>query len=328
VRLLRGLDGADVRHARPAAGHRDLARHHPSQLGSQDWWGAGNTPSAWGGTIQKDATDGKFHLIAATGCYLPARIMHMDGWQISRAVADAVGGPYTFESTVAGVSATAFGPHSARLPDGRFLLYHDGASTVPTASGYSNTCTGNETKPAKAGGADAPEPPESPPAGQCSVKDCYNALCQPQNGIGDSKCDVCSNAGCVCDPGFGECYPPQYNTTSSIKVRIAASMDGLGRVGAINETEIHIEGMDDVMTLVPKVADNQSPLVFKNASSPTGYTILLAFRYPGNDTWCGESRCAPSVIGLAKAERWEGPYVSQGRADAWPAPDAVIPYIG
>ena len=34
------------------------------------------------------------------------------------------------------------------------------------------------------------------------------------------------------------------------------------------------------------------------------------------------------MIGLAKAEHWAGPYVSQGKKDAWPSADSVIPYIG
>ena len=79
---------------------------------------------------------------------------------------------------------------------------------------------------------------------------------------------------------------------------------------------------------MPRAVDNISPLVVPNVSSPSGYTIFLAFRFPGNDSWCGSPRCAPSVIGLAKAEHWAGPYVSQGDTDAWPSADAVIPYIG
>ena len=294
--------------------------HHPD-IGSQQWWGDGNTPSAWGGTIQHDHTDGKFHLVAATGCYLPARIMHMDGWQISSGVADKVDGPYTYQSLVT-KTASAFGPHSAQLPDGRFILFFEGASTVPTASGYTATCTGNESRP-KEQTASATSPQQFVRAtGNCTKDDCYNADCQPQNY--GKKCDVCSNAGCVCDPGFGECYPPAYNETSSIQVRISNSMSGPWQ----DITHIRIQGMDDVMPIVPRVADNISPLVIKNSSSPSGYTIYLAFRFPGSDSWCGKARCAPSVIGLAKAEHWSGPYVSQGRRDAWPSPDSVIPYIG
>ena len=173
---------------------------HPSRLGSQEWWGDGNTPSGWGGTIQHDAATGKYHLVAATGCYLPARIMHMDGWQISSGVADQVEGPYTFQSVVS-ESATAFNPHSAQLPDGRVILFFCGAHTVPTASGYSSTCTGNE-KPRQAHTGTEPKR-KTPPASSsnCTVDDCYNADCQPQNY--GKTCDVCSNAGCVCDPGFG-----------------------------------------------------------------------------------------------------------------------------
>ena len=294
--------------------------HHPD-VGSQEWWGPGDTPSAWGGTIQHDVEgDGKFHLVAATGCYLPARIMHMDGWQISSGSSDKVEGPYKYDGLVS-KQATAFGPHSARLPDGRFLVYFEGARTVPTDSGYNATCTGNE-KPPKVPATSASAGPPAP-AGKCTVDDCYNAKCQPQRTSG-AMCDVCSNAGCVCDPGFGECYPPAYNKTSSITVRISSSMSGPWE----NITHIHIEGMDDVMKLVPRVADNISPLVIKNSSSPSGYTILLAFRFPGSDSWCGKARCAPSVIGLAKAEHWAGPYVSQGKKDAWPSADSVIPYIG
>jgi subtilisin family serine protease len=79
--------------------------------------------------------------------------------------------------------------------------------------------------------------------------------------------------------------------------------------------------MSNILKIAAGAADNPSPLVIPNASSPSGYTILLAFRFPGNDSWCGGPRCAPSVIGLATAEQWGGPYTSTGRADAWPAAD-------
>ena len=149
--------------------------------------------------------------------------MHMDGWQISRSVADKVDGPYKFESLVDGVHASSYGPHSARLPDGRYVLYVDGASTVPTPSGYDATCTGNESKPpANVGAGEADS--SSPTASECTASDCYNALCQPQNGA--KMCDVCSNAGCVCDPGFGECYPPSYNTSSPTHALVSHSLSG------------------------------------------------------------------------------------------------------
>ena len=43
-----------------------------------EWWGEGNTPGGWGGSILK-SDDGNYHMIAASGCYIPQRVMHMDG---------------------------------------------------------------------------------------------------------------------------------------------------------------------------------------------------------------------------------------------------------
>ena len=109
---------------------------------------------------------------------------------------------------------------------------------------------------------------------------------------------ACIDAGCVLDPGFGECYPPAWNTSSSIHVRISHSAGGPW----VNSTEVNIQGMSNILKIAAEAADNPSPLVIPNASSPSGYTILMAFRFPGGDSWCGKPRCAPSVIGLAKAE--------------------------
>lgn len=156
-----------------------------------EWWGQGATPGGWGATIMQ-SDDGKHHIIAAAGCYLPQRVMHMDGWQLSHGVSvSGPEGPFEFQSVVA--NATSFNPHTTRLPDGRYLLYYMGAPTVPTASGYVSTCTGNESRPA------LPVVPDSSarsPA--CSVEDCFNQNCQPQSGASNA---ACVDAGCVLDPG-------------------------------------------------------------------------------------------------------------------------------
>ena len=218
--------------------------------------------------------------------------MHMDGWQLVHGVGSDPAGPYRFVSTLAGIPASAYNPHTARLPDGRYLLYHGGARTSPTPKGYAATCTGNETAPSAASGteADDDDAPQN-----CTIADCFNQLCQPQAGNSDS---ACIDAGCVLDPGFGECYPPAWNTSSSIHVRISHSAGGPW----LNSTEVNIQGMSNILKIAAEAADNPSPLVIPNASSPSGYTILMAFRFPGGDSWCGKPRCAPSVIGLAKAE--------------------------
>ena len=287
-------------------------REHPTP---PEYWGDGRTPAGWGGSIQR-SDDAKYHLFSATGCYIPARIMHMDGWELNHAVAQDPEGPYDFVETV--ISASAFNPKTARLPDGRFLLYHVGASSLPSSSGYNATCTGNETRPA----APAATAAALGGDGKCHVEDCFNQRCQPQSGNPDS---ACVDAGCVLDPGFGECYPPAWNTSSSIHVMIseAAVLDGRWAQSGT----VKIVGTHNVPSIALASVDNPSPLVLPNSSSPSGYTLLLAYRYPGNDSWCGAPRCAPSVIGLAKAEHWAGPYVAQGKLQ-WPAVGAILPYLG
>ena len=38
-----------------------------------EYWGDGATPASWGAHINK-ADDGRYHIIAAAGCYIPARV--------------------------------------------------------------------------------------------------------------------------------------------------------------------------------------------------------------------------------------------------------------
>jgi hypothetical protein len=161
-----------------------------------EWWGERNTPGGWGGSMQQ-ADDGTHHIFAASGCYIPQRVMHMDGWQISHGVSETgPEGPYKFLSTVS--PATSYNPHTARLPDGRYLLYYNGAPTVPTPSGYSSTCTGNETLAPRHTSLSVRHSPVWNKTGTCSVKDCFDQNCQPQQGANTS---ACIDAGCVLDPG-------------------------------------------------------------------------------------------------------------------------------
>ena len=212
-----------------------------------DYWGDGATPAAWGAHINK-ADDGRYHVISASGCYIPARIMHMDGWQLVHGVGDSPEGPFSFVSTVDGVPASAYNPHTARLPDGRYLLYWGGAKTKPTPKGYAATCTGNETAPPQ----QVPPASEEQPAAGCTIDDCFNQLCQPQSGNNNS---ACIDVGCVLDPGFGECYPPAWNTSASIHIRISHSLDGPWE----NETEVRIGGMSNILKIAAEAADNPSP---------------------------------------------------------------------
>ena len=155
-----------------------------------------------------------YHLISFQKCHFDCVVWA--GWQLSHSVSTSgPEGPYRFQSVVS--PATSFNPHATRLPDGRYLLYNMGALTQPTASGYNSTCTGNETRPPI-----SLRRHERQGSG-CSINDCFNQDCQPQQGASSS---ACIDAGCVLDPGFGECYPPEMNTTNFLHVRIADTPEG------------------------------------------------------------------------------------------------------
>ena len=95
---------------------------------------------------------------------------------------------------------------------------------------------------------------------------------------------------------------------------------------------MHISGMPKaVQSIAVRAVDNPSPLVIPDSSSPSGYRILLAFRFPGNDSWCADfpttHRCANSAIGIAEATHWDGRYTSTGHLTE-PAVGVAIPYLG
>jgi hypothetical protein len=82
--------------------------------------------------------------------------------------------------------------------------------------------------------------------------------------------------------------------------------------------------MDGIPKIALQNADNPSPLVLPDASKPSGYRILLAFRFPGNDSFCGAPRCSPSVIGMAEAFSFEGPY--EAYAPSYERAGEVLPF--
>ena len=81
----------------PAAARNGHGGHVPAD-GQRAWpatrpippayWGDGATPVGWGGSIVR-GDDGRYHIFAASGCFIPQRVMHVDGWTISHGVADA-----------------------------------------------------------------------------------------------------------------------------------------------------------------------------------------------------------------------------------------------
>ena len=280
-----------------------------------EYWGDGATPVGWGGSIVR-GDDGRYHIFAASGCFIPSRVMHVDGWSISHGVADAPDGPYEYVGGTPGSSASSFNPHATRLPDGRWLLYFVGAHSSPTPSGYAATCTGNETKPSSGHGINE----RSNKPGTCNVADCFSATCQPAgNGDGRGGTQACIDAGCIFEPGFHTCVPPDWNTSSSIHVSVAHSPEG-----PWNTTGVKLTGITGVPKMALQVADNPSPLVLPDATSRSGYRILLAFRFPGNDSFCGTPRCSPSVIGMAEAFRFDGPH--QAYAPSYERAGEVLPF--
>jgi hypothetical protein len=125
-------------------------------------------------------------------------------------------------------------------------------------------------------------------------------------------------------PGFAECYPPSLNASKYLHVRISDSIHGPWS----DPANLSISGMpDSVLKIAAHATDNASPLVIVDPSLPSGYRILLAFRYPGNDSWCGDHRCANSALGLAEATQWNGTYRSIGNLTN-PAVGTAFPYLG
>lgn len=291
-----------------------------------EYWGDGATPVSWGGTIGSpmSAADSRWHMVVDTGCYNPGRTMHMDGFQLSQAVSDLPEGPYTFVGpAIAGT--THYNPHMTEMPDGRWLLFFCGEPTPRLDFGVS-ACTGNETANPPA----APNPPLG--AGNCSVDDCFSAFCEGWGDRGKVGAEVgapnnatCLAAGCAWDPGFAACMPPQWSSPrrSQIKVAIANSPAGPWK----NITEVPLTRNAADLAGNPGFVDNPTALVTADAKSPSGYRVTLAYRFPGNDTDCSHPRCSPSVIGLASATDWRGPYTTISDLQ-WPGRKAVLPYIG
>ena len=292
-----------------------------------EYWGDGATPVSWGGTIGSSMTaaDSRWHMVVDTGCYNPGRTMHVDGFQLSQAVSETPEGPYTFVGPAI-EGTTHYNPHMTEMPDGRWLLFFCGEPTPRLDFGVS-ACTGNET-------AKPPAAPSPPPlgAGNCSVDDCFSAYCVgwgDKGGLGAEarapNNKTCLAAGCAWDPGFAACMPPQWSSPhrSQIKVAIANSPAGPWQ----NITEVPLTRNAADLAGNPGFVDNPTALVTADSKSPSGYRVTLAYRFPGNDTDCDHPRCSPSVIGLATATDWRGPYttISGGQ---WPGRKAVLPYIG
>ena len=287
---------------------------------------------SWGGTIGQDKADGRWHLVVDTGCYNPLRTMHVNGFQLSHAVAEKAEGPYSFVGpALEGLGPTHYNPHMVEMPGGKWLLFFAGEPT-PHLDGGVYACSGNETG---TGAPPAPGPHNG--TGKCSVDDCFSAFCvgwgvgwgeqQQQHDRGSASFSpnnaTCIAAGCSWDPGFAACMPPLWASAKHSQIKVAIA-DGPGGPWE-NVTEVTLQNAAVLPN--PGFIDNPSALVTADASSPSGYRITLAYRFPGNDTECGRKRCSPSVIGLATATDWRGPYTSVGGLH-WPGRKAILPYLG
>ena len=269
-----------------------------------DYWGDGATPVSWGGTIGRSPEDSRWHMVADTGCYNPGRTMHVDGFQLSQAVSGQPEGPYSFVGPAIS-GTTHYNPHMTQMPDGRWLLFFTGEPTPRLDFGVS-ACSGNETR----------QPPAAAPrafgGGGCTVDDCFSAFCEgwgsksTTSHLGEAAPNnaTCLAAGCAWDPGFASCMPPQWASPRRSQLKVAIASSPAGPWGNITELPLR----DGAFMPNPGFIDNPTALVRPDASSPSGYHVVLAYRFPGNDTVCGHPRCSPSVIGMATATHWAGPY--------------------
>lgn len=210
-----------------------------------------------------------------------------------------------------------------QMPDGRWLLFYAGEPTAHLEYGVS-TCTGNETKQPSANR----ELRGTQGKGNCSVDDCWSAFCtgwgdKLGSQAGEPNNATCLAAGCAWDPGFASCMPPVWKEKghSETKVAVAESPAGPWE----NVTDLLL--IDGPFLPSQGFIDNPTAIVAVDASAPNGYRITLAFRFPGNDTDCDRARCSPSVIGLATATDWRGPYRVTSDL-SWPGRKAVLPYLG
>jgi hypothetical protein len=70
----------------------------------------------------------RYHAFADTGCYNPASVMHVDGFQLPHLVGDSALGPFT--ATAIAAPPTHFNPHAYHFKDGSstglYVLYTNG----------------------------------------------------------------------------------------------------------------------------------------------------------------------------------------------------------
>ena len=282
------------------------------------YWGAGGTPVSWGGTIGQDDA-GQWHGVFDSSCYTPGHTMHVNGFTLSHGVSSTAAGPFSYVGpALSGEHAgpTHYNPHLVALPGGKqWLLFFCGESTPHATS--EDRCTGNETKP----GSAAAQVERELAAGNCTTANCWSSDCALATGGSNNK--TCLASGCEWDPGFASCMPPRWSQPQASQIKVAISSSPAGPWTSVTDVLI----ADNAFLPVSGFVDNPSPLVLTDKTAPNGYKILLAYRMPGNDTNCGLSRCSPSVIGLAEATEWSGPYTAVGDLQ-WPGRKSVIPYLG
>ena len=286
-----------------------------------EYWGDGATPVSWGGTIGL-AADRRWHMVVDTGCYNPGRTMHVDGFQLSHAVSETAEGPYAFVGPAVSAGPTHYNPHMAAMPGGRWLLFYAGEPTPHLDFGVS-PCSGNETRKAP------PPGDQTLGAGNCTVDDCWSAFCvgwgadDGELGAAAPNNATCLKAGCAWDPGFASCMPPAWASPRRSQIKVAIADSPAGPWESVTDLLL----ADGPGLPNPGFIDNPTALVAADSGSPSGYRVTLAFRFPGNDTVCGRPRCSPSVIGLATATDWRGPYHTVSDLQ-WPGRKAVLPYLG
>lgn len=229
--------------------------------------------------------------------------MHVDGFQLAHSTSDRLTGPYKMvdhgQSYQPWRGPSAVNPHAvapivAGAPYLLFFWAPGPSKSQPHATsdqhGFKGICFGNET--ASSVVHSAKETSLSPPS-PCTVEicqaDCLSECCS-------SKTSPCQLAGCAQDPVNGFCYPSRLKGGApGIMVAYTQSLAS-GRWKLANVT---VPGLP--ATITRSICDNPSPALIHNASSATGYTIIMAYRFDGK-------------IGLIQAEGPEGPWSNAGLA--------------